>query len=441
MKKSIIIRFIFLISLIVISLYYNLRAEEYLTLKKAIGIALKNNYSIRIAENKKEITENNVSIGNAGFLPTIDFNLKYTEFDSKTNQQNNIQPFSSTTDKKYGSLYSEIELNWTVFDGFSMFYDYEQFKEINQAEELKLRLSVENTIYQVINLYYDIIRQKELIRNTKLNINYSSERLRIIEEKYRIGSAAKLELLQNKVYLNDDKSELLNNELELSDLKVSMNTLLERDKKLLFDIVDSITINNNYDINNLINKAFENNANLLAVQKQLSIAQRDISISKSFLYPQISLFANYNYTNNDFRFGDIKSNNTGIFNYGLNLNMNLFNSFNHSRNIQNATINADILNYQYLEIKSQTETEIIIAYDNYNLNKEIVTFEEENLNYAKEYLEIAFEQLKLGKYTALELRQAQMSYSQAQDRLVKAKYNTKISEINLLKLTGYLLEN
>jgi outer membrane protein len=42
-----------------------------LTLKDAVEIALKNNYNIKLSQNNKTIAKNNVTLGNAGFLPVV----------------------------------------------------------------------------------------------------------------------------------------------------------------------------------------------------------------------------------------------------------------------------------------------------------------------------------------------------------------------------------
>ena len=47
-------------------------AQDVLTPQDAVKIALENNYSIKIAKNDKDIAENNSTVGNAGFLPTVD---------------------------------------------------------------------------------------------------------------------------------------------------------------------------------------------------------------------------------------------------------------------------------------------------------------------------------------------------------------------------------
>ena len=76
---------------------------------------------------------------------------------------------------------------------------------------------------------------------------------------------------------------------------------------------------------------------------------------------------------------------------------------------------------------------------NYELYKKLLTLEEENILLAKENVNIALERFKQGISTNLELREAQISLEQGYDRLIAARYNTKVAETELLKLHGNII--
>ncbi|MCX6175166.1 MAG: TolC family protein [Ignavibacteriales bacterium] len=62
----------------------------------------------------------------------------------------------------------------------------------------------------------------------------------------------------------------------------------------------------------------------------------------------------------------------------------------------------------------------------------ILNLEEENVSVAKENLDLAFEELKIGTFSPLEFREVQKSYTAAQSRLSTARYAAKMNEKNLL---------
>ena len=183
-------------------------AQEKLTVQNAISIALENNYSIKISRTQKEIVTNDVSYGNAGILPSVTGNLS---------QNNNIQ--TSTVDlasggkkeannAKSNSLSYGVGLNWKVFDGFTMFANYDRLKELEKLGELNAQLTVQTTIADVIDAYYNLISQHKQLESTKTALEVSQVRLKNANSRYTLGRGSKLELLAAKVDLNTDTTQL-----------------------------------------------------------------------------------------------------------------------------------------------------------------------------------------------------------------------------------------
>ena len=78
-----------------------------------------------------------------------------------------------------------------------------------------------------------------------------------------------------------------------------------------------------------------------------------------------------------------------------------------------------------------------MAYEN---NMQLTALERENLTNAVENYEIAIERYKLGDLSGIELREAQNSLLEAEERLVQAQYNTKLCEISLLQISGSAMQ-
>ena len=65
--------------------------------------------------------------------------------------------------------------------------------------------------------------------------------------------------------------------------------------------------------------------------------------------------------------------------------------------------------------------------------------EKENLIAAKENYEIAMERYLLGDLPCIEMREAQKSLLDAEERILTAKYNTKVCEISLQQISGNVM--
>ena len=117
-------------------------AQELLTLEDALKIALENNYEIRISKNDLSIDKTNVSIGNAGMLPTLTANV-IDNNNIQNTTQTRIDGTNNTLDNaKNNSLTYGVGLDWTVFDGFKMFTRLDQLKALQKLGEAELKLTI-----------------------------------------------------------------------------------------------------------------------------------------------------------------------------------------------------------------------------------------------------------------------------------------------------------
>ncbi|MCX6169662.1 MAG: TolC family protein [Ignavibacteriales bacterium] len=414
-------------------------SQQNLSLNDAIKIALENNYDIKLAKSDAEINSNNFSLGNAGFLPRVDVTGTQTRTVTKTKQEYSDGSSVDENEASSNSTYANIALNWTFFDGFGMFTSYSKLREYKELGEIRLRSQVENSLSDVIQTYYDLVRQKYLYRVAKESITISEERVKLAEEKLSVGSASQLDVLRAKVDLNSDKSNLLAQEVIISSLKVSLNKLLSRDVARDFDVDDSIEIKTGLSFDQLKEAALKNNTEILQSEKNRNLSSYNVGLSKTDYYPTISLTSGYTYQKSQSDANLVKSNRSYGYNYGLNLSWNLFNGFTTQLQLENALISLDKSEIELQQSKSLLESDLLIAYKNYEKNLEILKLEDENVSVAKENLDLAIDQLNLGSLSPLEFRDVQKNYTTAQSRLASARFTAKMSEKDLLKLSGMLL--
>ncbi|MBK7633815.1 MAG: TolC family protein [Saprospiraceae bacterium] len=158
-------------------------SQQMLSLEDAISIAIQNNYNVQIARNAALIDKTNNTIGNAGMLPQVNL-----IFGNNNNINNTRQQFFSG-DERTGNnvnttnLNANLQLAWTVFDGMRMFATRERLKEIESAGQLNTMIQMENTIYQVMSAYYNIIQHKKRISTIGKAIELSLERRSLVALK------------------------------------------------------------------------------------------------------------------------------------------------------------------------------------------------------------------------------------------------------------------
>lgn len=181
-------------------------AQEKLTLQEAISIALQNNYDIKLVKNEVEIAKNNSNWGNAGILPVVT-----GDFSTGGSRQNTIQTQASGTERRINGARNSnmgygFGINWTVFDGFSMFANYERLKALEQQGQKNVNTQILSTITEVLSAYYNMAKQQQLVVAADSTIDVSALRLRIADSKLKIGRGSKLDVVAAQVDYNTDTS-------------------------------------------------------------------------------------------------------------------------------------------------------------------------------------------------------------------------------------------
>ncbi|MDO9614695.1 MAG: TolC family protein, partial [Bacteroidota bacterium] len=135
----------------------------------------------------------------------------------------------------------------------------------------------------------------------------------------------------------------------------------------------------------------------------------------------------------------IKNQQSQTLNYGLVLGMDIYNGNNRRREKTNALIEVETRIYRFQEVEQDIKAELLTVYYAYQNNLRLVKMEGQNLDVARENLEIALERYRLGALSGLELREVQKSLLDAEERLISVKFQTKLAEISLLQISGKIM--
>jgi outer membrane protein len=415
--------------------------QEILTLEEAVKIALLNNYSINISRNESEIADNNSTLGNAGFLPSLDATGSYVRSSSDTKQEYFDGRTIDRNGAKSTNTTAGINLNWTVFDGLQMFANIDMLKELKRIGEENFRAEVESNLADVTETYYNLIREKQVLDVLNQTIIISRERVRIAESMKDVGTGSKFDLRQAQVDLNEDRSALLREELIYEQLKVTLNQLMGRDVGNDFSVSDTIIVGKNLNLDDLKSQTLEKNTTLQIARKNLNLSEINLRLARAELFPRISLVGGYNYTKSESEAGFVKSNNNYSLSYGISASLNLFNGLSTRTKIENAEIGIENSQLNFNQVKTNVEADLLNTYKKYLNSLQLVALEEENLKVAQESVDIALEKLKLGNITPLEFRETQRKLIDAKSRLVSAQYDAKTAETELLRISGQLVRS
>ncbi|MFB0499225.1 outer membrane protein [Mucilaginibacter sp. OAE612] len=407
-----------------------------LTLKDAVEIALKNNYNIKLSQNNSTIASNNVTLGNAGILPVVTGDFNDNNSRQTTKQTRNDGTVNNIRNAKNSNNNYGVNLNWTIFDGFAMFANYDQLKQMDKLGVLQLQDTVQRTVASVIDTYYNLISQNEQIKALKGAIDISRTQLRIANDKFAVGRASRLEVLNAQVNLNTDTGNLVIQYQQFKTTKIQLNQLLIRDLQTDFSVADTIIVDEKLALADVLNNAQLQNPAILSAQINQRLAEINLKQVRATRYPQVGVTSGYTFTNSKTPAGFTLSQNVHGFNYGLTASINIFNGFNQNRREKNAKIQIDNAGIAAKQTKLDIESQINSLFVAYLSGLDLVKLEEANVNLNKKNLEITLDKYKLGNITPLEVREAQRNYLDAQSKFFAAQYQSKQAEIMLKQITN-----
>lgn len=413
-------------------------AQEKLTLNDAIQIALKNNFDIKLIENGAQIAKNNNNLGNAGILP-----IAAATFNTAGSRQNTVQTQSSGTERKINGARNSnmgygVGLDWTIFDGFAMFANYEKLKALEAQSKQTVTSQIYASVADVITVYYSLVNQQKLIRAADSTMEISRLRLEIAANKLAIGRGSKLDLLAAQVDFNTDTSTYLQNINIANNYMVQLNQLLARNVDEKFTIDENLTIGTDLNYEDLATSLTQLNPILQSAMMDKKIAELNQKQIKGSRYPQISLSSGYDFNRSESPTGfNTKFRSNGL-SYGLTASVNLFNGFLQRQNERNATVSVDNASIQLQKTKEGLLAQLKSAYLDYTTFKQLIGLETRNIQIANENLNITLEKYRLGNISALELREAQKNAIAVNNRYIQTIFTTKTAEIQLKQLSGTL---
>lgn len=419
------------------------KAQQMITLQEAIAAGLHSNYDILLVSNDSVAAATDKRYIYGAFLPNLNATAGTLWSTSAQKQKYDTRDDVEGTGIKTGNINTALNLNWTLFDGLKMFATKQKVEELYNLGRINLKNQVVNTTAEIINNYYLIVRQKQLLKAIEEQMSINEERVKLADRKLSVGLGTKPELLQAKVDLNAQIAAHLQQQTTMIQLRDQLNQLTGMQLPAVYEVADSIPLNMNLNISDIQNQVETSNPTILQALKNADIARISLKEAMASRWPVISFVSAYSFTRNENQnnispFAATFSRNKG-YNFGFTASIPILNNLSVNRNVQQAKLDVEYQDIALSRQKSLVNIWIKVAYNSYQYQVTALKLEEENIELARENVMIALERFRQGVSTFLELREAQKSLEEAYDRLIAARYNTKLSETELLRLKGEII--
>ena len=413
-------------------------AQNNLSLKEAVTIAIQNSYDIKLVENDASIAKNNNNYGVAGGLPTVTANGTNNNTLTTINQTFPDASRNTTRSGVDGStLNGGLSATMILFNGYRIAATKDRLESIQKQTEAALQVQMLNTSSTVMQQYYNVIRQVAFLKTIEKSIEASEQRVAIVKKRQELGVANQADLLQSSLDLNALLQAKQNQLLVLDQVKADLYNSMVVPANSNYIFTDSIQVDQKMILSDVESK-MKAHPLLQSAQQLINVNQFLEKETKALMYPTLRANTGFNYNSNKSTAGFILLNESyGPF-LGFNLSIPIYAGTSNKRAYKNAQINTVSAKIQYDNTAQNLATELFKTYQNYQNSLKQTPVEIENYKMSDALLALVMERFKLGEATIVDVKQAQQSFETAGFRLTSLQFSAKIAEIELKRLSNQL---
>ncbi|MFW5706503.1 MAG: TolC family protein [Bacteroidota bacterium] len=415
-------------------------SQQYMSLRQLVDRALEENYQLQIVRNQEQMAANNNTLGNAGFLPGINIRADQIWGIQNTEQQFFNGESRSGDNARSSRQDAVIELDWTIFDGFSMFAQRQKLIALQQLGEVDTRYFVEQTVSDLAVFYYQLVKEQQVLESLQKSLQISAFRLRLEEQTRSIGTGNALFYHQALIDYNADSILVNHREMIIRELQLQISRMinLPLDEVVTPDVSD-FDLNGLEDQQSLLQKALESNSQMETARLEELIAESNLRIERAMRYPNISVFGNYAYSNQVNEVGFLESSTAYGGQFGIRVRFNLYSGGRQNTRIKNVLLEQENTQIAETDTRVLLETQLAMQRNRYEAFMQQVRMLQQSLDAANRSLDIAKQQLELGAISGFEFRQAQLTAIRVENQLAELMFTLKSIEIDVARITGQLM--
>jgi outer membrane protein TolC len=406
-------------------------AEEPLSLDDAIKVALQNNPRISAAESR--VGQSEARIGTAKAQRGFRLNLV-----SNATQQGPEVSFSGgglfpgevTVTPSFRYQHS-LELQRNVYDGGRRSAQ-QRIAEIGlDVARHGLEQTKDDVVMDAKIAYFEVLRARRLRDVGKETLTAEEEHLRVTRARFQAGVAAKFDVLRSEAEVEDTRKTLIDDEAFVELAEAQFNTVLGRP---LTTPVNVTSIEESPSVNvtlaQAVETAYKHRPELLALSKQVGIAQQEIRAARSGWKPNLDFFSNYNRLKATAFSQDYSFALTAV------VSIPLFDSGLARSQVTEAQLGLKETERTNESIRQRVELEIKQAYLNLVRARQSRVTAEKQFTSASESLRVAQVRYNAGVGTNLEVTDARVAWTRSQWNQVNALFDFLVALAQLERAMG-----
>ena len=421
-----------------------------LTLAEAIAWGVDNNLAVAGQRLGVEVAARNNNWVTAGRAPVVQATI---EVNSSISSQDN--PASFINGEFYsGNATAGLAASYTLFNGYRVRFNRQRLGQLERQAGDQLRQLIEQSVFAVAQAYYTA-QLRAASRDVAVQaLAISRDRLAYQRLRRAYGQGASVDLLTAE-------SNALNDSIGVEQAEVQLDNAL-RELYLALDAApetfDGRPLGDTlgYDPRDWrlddIAERLDSTGALALLRTRRSVAATQTELARAALQPTVDATARLTHSRNAFQFlgelpeggggpsGDLVFGSQGQGFLELNAAYTLWDAGERRRAIANAMVQERIAELALRDARQAADTEARNLLETYRSQRALLSLREALIATARANLELADEQLAIGAINSFDYRALQLAFVEAEQARLQAVYDVLVTDLNLRRLTGDLVD-
>lgn len=407
----------------------SVETTKIIQVDECVKIAMENHPAIKAALSNSEIYKSKIGQAWSNFFPTFSAGLSYSKNDMQ------VANFAFPT-QKYDMYYAPtVSGNMLLFDFGKTKAQADLAKRTYESTKFALENSINTVVFTVKQAYYNLLFAQQQVQVYEDTVADFTLHLEQAKAYYDIGTKAKIDVLTAEYNLGRAKLNLIQAKNTLKVAYVQLSNAMGKPDYSDYDVTDTLT-KKAYaiEVDEAVNTAFETSPELLAAKKKADASGLLVRASKRAFMPNVSAFGGYTR-------GGKKIDTDYGYQLGAQINYSTVNLMLLKKQVDEAraTHNKDVADYE--SAKQNIYFEVKQAHINMTNAQESITVSKLSMEQAKEQYDQASGRYKVGLGDAIELKDAETTFRNAQLDYYNSLLNYHVSAANLERLMGVPLES
>ena len=394
---------------------------EKLSLEQCIELAIENNPNIQAAKNTTAIFEGRIGQAKSNYLPQINLTSGYNRRNASTDAE---------IDESSNSYQGNVSLNQLIYDFGKTSTQVKIHKIGLEGATADVNNIINEIVYSVKESYYKVLYAIQSKKVYKESVNQYEKQLEQAKAFYEEGLKPKIDVTTAETNLSNAEFNYIKAENEVNTAYADLNNALGVPEALTYDLADDLEFKD-YDIslNNAVDEAYESRPDLKGVISQQTAASESVKLAKKDYFPELQAVTGYGLGGREFPLDDSWS-------VGAEITLPIFNGLLTHNKIKEAKANLNVAKSNQEILKLNIFRDVQKAHISFLQAKKRIPVVEKTVKQAKENYELASGRYEVGVGNPIEVKDAEVTYSNAKLAYYQTLYDYDVARSNLDRVVG-----